>query len=70
VAVLERGRGASTHQMTAHKMKEILGSHPDFQKKKSHIKQFLGAEIMGIVYVHATKYKFAVLVPLICRTVR
>ena len=48
--VLEE-RGVNTHTMTAEKMREILGSHPDFANEKSSIELFLGEEKLHIVYM-------------------
>lgn len=48
--VLEE-RGVNTHTMTAKKMREILGSHPDFVNEKSSIERFLGEEKGHIVYM-------------------
>ena len=48
--VLEE-RGVNTHKMTAEKMREILGSHPDFANEKSSVERFLGEEKGHIVYM-------------------
>ena len=48
--VLEES-GVNTYKMTSEKMREILGSHPDFTNEKSSGKQFLGEEKGHIVYM-------------------
>ena len=40
-AVLEE-RWINTRNMNADKMREVLGSHPDFKNKKSTMERFLG----------------------------
>ena len=44
-------RGVDTRGMSADKMREILGSHPDFKNEKSSIERFLEEEKGGIVYM-------------------
>ena len=48
--VLEE-RGVDTRGMKAEKMREVLGSHPDFKNEKSSIERFLGEEKKHIVYM-------------------
>ena len=49
-AVLEE-RGINTWNMNADKMREVLGSHPDFKNEKSTIEWFLGEEKRHVVYM-------------------
>ena len=49
-AVLEE-RGINTRNMNADKMREVLGSHPDFKNEKSTIERFLGEEKGHVVYM-------------------
>lgn len=49
-AVLEE-RGINTQNMNADKMREVLGSHPDFKNEKSTIERFLGEEKGHVVYM-------------------
>ena len=48
--VLEE-RGVNAHGMKADKMRDILGSHPDFTKEKSSVERFLGKEKKHIAYM-------------------
>ena len=48
--VLEE-RGIDTRGMTAEKMREVLGTHPDFKNEKSRIERFLTEEKGYIVYM-------------------
>ena len=49
-AALEE-RGINTRNMNADKMREVLGSHPDFKNEKSTIERFLGEEKGHVVYM-------------------
>lgn len=49
-AVLEE-RGINTQNMNADKLREVLGSHPDFKNEKSTIERFLGEEKRHVVYM-------------------
>ena len=50
-AVMEE-RGINTRNMNADKMREVLGSHPDFKNEKSTIERFCRGEERGhVVYM-------------------
>ena len=48
--VIVKERGVNTHGMNADKMREVLGSHPDFKNEKASIERFLEAEKGHIVF--------------------
>lgn len=48
--VLEE-RGVDTRNMNGNKMREVLGSHPDFKYEKSKIERYLSDECKHIVYM-------------------
>ena len=43
-------RGIDTRKMTVNKMREVVGSHPDFKNEKSMLERFLVEEKGHIMY--------------------